>query len=445
MADTIDADVVVVGAGLAGLAAARDLTAAGCRVAIVEARDRVGGRTHSIEVGGLKVDLGAQWLAPNMHRMHALAETFGIEKARTHVTGNKVFVFAGKRRVSRELPPISMLAILDLLWFRARSDRLTKHVPAVEPWTGKYARELDRRTLGDWVARGTFTRGARDYWSSLGEEGLCASMSEVSLLEIVWQVKTMGGSLKVLDTTEEFFLVGGSSQVAERLAEPLRANIHLGRPVRCIEHGSDFARVVTDHGIFAGRRAIVAMPPTLAGRLDYEPGLPALRDQLTQRLGQGSVIKVIAVYDEPFWRREGLSGSAYSDKGPVKGALDCSPESGPGVIVGLLCGVDARRWSPRPAEERRAAILEQFASYYGERASRPLEFVEKDWSVDIWSRGGYGMHFPPGVLTQFGPAAWAPVGTIHWAGTEIATEWRLYMEGALQSGEAAAAAVLRSL
>lgn len=446
MADTVDTDVVVVGAGLSGLAAARDLTAEGCKVAILEARDRIGGRVLSLDTpAGLTVDLGAQWLAPNMRRMHGLVKSLGLTTVKTHVTGKKVFVFGGKRKLSNKLPPIPPHAILDLLWFRARSDRLTRGVPASQPWLAKRANELDRTTLGQWVASGCFTRGGRAYWSAIGEEGLCASMSEVSLLEILWQLQTMGGPLATLETTEEVFVAGGNQQIAMALAAPLADSIHCDQIARRIEYGNGSVRVVTDTRVFRGKRVIVAMPPTLAARIDYDPQLPALRDQLTQRLGQGSVIKTITIYAEPFWRAEGLCGSAYSDTGPVKGVLDCSPVEGPGVLIGLICGADARRWSPRPAGERRAAVLDQLAGYYGDKARNPEHFVEKDWSVDPWSRGGYGMHFPPGVLTQFGPAAWDPVGPIHWAGTEIATEWRLYMEGALQSGEQAAAQVLAAL
>lgn len=450
MPDAVSVDVVVVGAGLAGLAAARDLTAAGCTVAILEARERVGGRVHSVDTPtGVTVDLGAQWIGPNMRRMHELVRVHQIPTVKTHVDGKKVFMIDGKRKVSNGLPPLPPHAIVDLLQFRSRSDRLTRGVPAERPWTAKLAEQLDRITLGQWVADGCYTHGARAYWRAIGEEGLCASMSEVSLLGIVWQLKTMGGPLSTLETTEELFLAGGSSQIVRAIATPLTERIHCGQAVRRIEHQQGSVRVLTQRGEFHGRRAIVAMPPTLAARIEYEPQLPALRDQMTQRLGQGSVIKIIAIYDEPFWRADGLCGSAYSDVGPIKGVLDCSPDPSSGlnvgVLVGLICAGDARRLSPRPASERRAAALDQLATYFGDKARRPEHFVEKDWSIDPWSRGGYGMHFPPGVLTQFGPAAWDPVGTIHWAGTEIATEWRLYMEGALQSGERAAARVLAAL
>lgn len=446
MVDVVTADVVVIGAGLAGLATARDLTAAGRSVAVLEARDRVGGRVYSVDTPpGVTVDLGAQWIAPGQKRMHALVHEHAIPTVATHVTGKKVYIFDGKRKLTKSLPPISILAIADLLQFRARSDRLTETIPAVHPWLAARAAELDRTTLGEYVANVCYTRGARAYWGSIGEEGLCASLSEVSLLEVLWSLKTLGGPLAVLDTTEELFLAGGSQQIAGALAEPLTASIHCNQIARRIEYGDGSVRVRTDTTEFRGERVVVAMPPTLAARIEYDPQLPALREQLTQRLGQGSMIKTIVIYPEPFWRTEGLCGSAYGDAGPVKGVLDCSPASGPGVLVALISGTDARKWSPRPAHERRAAVIEQLVGYYGERARTPEHYVEKDWSIDPWARGGYGMHFPPGVLTEFGPAAWDPIGPIHWAGSEIATEWRLYMEGALQSGEHAAAEVLAAL
>jgi monoamine oxidase len=194
---------------------------------------------------------------------------------------------------------------------------------------------------------------------------------------------------------------------------------------------------------YEGIRAVVALPPTLAGRLEYRPALPPWRDQLTQRVPAGSVIKVHLVYDEPFWRHEGLSGQAAGDTGPVKVVFDNSPPSGrPGILVGFMEGDDARAWSRATPKERAAAAAASMAGYFGPRAGRPSECIERDWSAEEFSRGCYGAHFGPGTWTSLGPALREPVGPLHWAGAEYATVWNGYMEGAVRSGEDAARAVL---
>jgi monoamine oxidase len=207
---------------------------------------------------------------------------------------------------------------------------------------------------------------------------------------------------------------------------------------------SDGVRVVLRDGTdVTGSHVIVTLPPTLAGRLDYEPALPSWRDQLTQRLPAGSVIKVYAAYDEPFWRADGLNGQAASDRGPVKVTFDNSPPSGtPGVLMGFLEGNEAREWARRSPEERRDAVLGCFARYFGPRALAPTEYVERDWMAEELTRGCYGAHFTPGVWTAYGHALREPVGRIHWAGAECSPVWNGYMEGAVRSGEATAAAVL---
>jgi monoamine oxidase len=187
----------------------------------------------------------------------------------------------------------------------------------------------------------------------------------------------------------------------------------------------------------------VSLPPTLAGRLVYSPALPSWRDQLTQRLPAGSVIKLYLVYDEPFWRADGLTGQAASDEGPVKVMFDNSPPSGtPGVLMGFMEGMDGRVWARRSADERRAAAVECAVRYFGERARSPREYLERDWMAEEHSRGCYGAHFTPGVWTAYGPALRAPVGRIHWAGAECSSVWNGYMEGAVRSGEQAADDIL---
>jgi monoamine oxidase len=192
-------------------------------------------------------------------------------------------------------------------------------------------------------------------------------------------------------------------------------------------------------------RVIVAVPPTLAGRITYDPPLPAVRDQLTQRVPAGSVIKCHAVYDTPFWREAGLTGQATGDRGPVKVVFDNSPPAGsPGVLLAFLEGKAARRLNRVGPAERRDAVLGSLVDFFGPHAAKPVEYVELDWSEEEWTRGCYGAHFPPGVWTQYGPALRAPVGRIHWAGAETATVWSGYMDGAVQSGERAAAEVLHT-
>jgi monoamine oxidase len=242
-------------------------------------------------------------------------------------------------------------------------------------------------------------------------------------------------------------VVGGSVRVAETMAARLGERVRLGSPVRTVTQREQGVTVTTRAGErLEGSHAILTLPPTLAGRLEYDPPLPSWRDQLTQRLPAGSVMKMYAVYDEPFWRVDGLNGQAASDTGPVKVTFDNSPPSGtPGVLMGFVEAGDARRLARRTPDERRDAVLACFERYFGPRAAYPREFVEKDWMAEEFSRGCYGAHFTPGVWTQYGPALREPVGRVHWAGAECSPVWNGYMEGAVRSGEDAAGAVLHRL
>jgi monoamine oxidase len=195
-----------------------------------------------------------------------------------------------------------------------------------------------------------------------------------------------------------------------------------------------------------GRRAVVAVPPALAGRISYDPPLPADRDQLTQAAPMGSVIKCLAIYDEPFWRYAGYNGQATADGPAVQVTFDTGPPAGPpGILLGFVTGAEARRLARADPARRRAEVLASFARYFGPAAARPADYIEHDWTADPWTRGCYGAHFPPGTWTQFGPALRRPAGLLHWAGTETATHWSGYMDGAVQSGKRAATEVLEAL
>lgn len=469
MTEQLEADVAIVGAGLAGLVAARRLLAAGVRPLVVEARDRVGGRLLNEEIGEGKVlEVGGQWIGPTQDRLAALAAELGVGTFPTYDEGRHLIEFGGKRTsyagaltdarpgLVRDLSrAISPLALADLEQARMRLDRMARQVPLEEPWTAEKARRWDGQTFESWVRRNTRTAAARSLLELATEAVWAAEPADVSLLHILFYTHSGGGFNRLVGTgggAQQDRFHGGSQRLALLMAEQLGPErLRLGAPVRRIAHGGD--GVVLHAGGEAGagllvraKRAIVAVPPTLAGRLAYDPPLPALRDQLTQRMPQGTVIKTMAIYPEPFWREEGLSGQATSDLGPARVVFDNSPPDGsPGVLLGFLEGRLAREWGARPADERLQAVLAGHARLFGERAARPERFVERVWADEEWTRGCYGCLMTTGGWTEYGRALRAPIGRLHWAGAETATVWSGYMDGAVSSGERACEEVLKEL
>jgi monoamine oxidase len=267
--------------------------------------------------------------------------------------------------------------------------------------------------------------------------------AEVSLLHVLFYAAAAGGWDDLLDTeggAQQDRLAGGTQQLSIRIAEELGDRVRLSAPVRAVRIDGD--------GVVAGevraRRVIVAVPPALAARIEYDPPLPGVRDQLTQRMPMGSVIKCMAVYEEPFWREDGLSGQAVSLPGPAQVVFDNTPPSGSPGLIGFLEARDARKLAGLPAGERREAVLRGFQRLFGRRAAHPLLYVEKDWSSEVYSRGCYAGVLGPGAWTGYGRALREPVGRIHWAGTETATRWMGYLDGAIESGKRAAAEVMRA-
>jgi monoamine oxidase len=445
------ADVIVIGAGLAGLAAASDLAHAGHSVVVLEARDRVGGRTLNHPVGhGEVVEVGGQWVGPGQDRIMARAKAHGIKTFKTYTKGNQVFDYLGTQtHFTGLIPPLPGADAADFTNLLAALIKLTPSVPLDKPWTAPDALALDGQTFETWKLANSSTPGARFLFDLATESVFAAEPRDLSLLHALFYYHSGNGAINLTSTAggaQDSRFVGGSQLVSIRMAQQLGARVVLNAPARRIEHAGDGATVTTDAGAWRGRAVIVAMAPTMAGRIDYDPPLPGPRDQLTQRVPQGSAIKYEAVYPKPFWRAAGLSGYANSDRSPIRLTYDNSPPSGtPGVLLGFATGHDARRLTAMGAGARRRAVLASFTRLFGPKAAHPTTLIEHNWSEEPWTRGCYEGYLPPGVWTDYGAALRDPIGRIHFAGTETSEVFMGYMDGAVRSGERAASAVRSAL
>lgn len=445
-------DVIVVGAGYSGLAAALELRDSGLRVAVLEARDRVGGRVLSEQVEfsngrSVFVDHGGQWIGPTQLRLAALAERFEIETFPTHDSGRNLEWRDGARHeYEGPIPSSDPEALGDAIAAILELNLMSLDVPLDAPWEAELAHEWDRITLQSWIDAEIDSEGGRRSLGLAVEAIFSAQAADLSLLHFLFYVHAAGGITPLIAVTggaQEARFVTGAMSTAQAIAAELGDAIHLETAVRTIRQTVDGVEVETDRGSFVASRVIVATSPAISSRISYSPPLPGLRDQLTQRMPLGTVIKVHAIYDEPFWRGEGFSGQATADSGGVRVIFDNSPADGScGVLLGFLEGDEGRVWGERTPEEREAEVIATFVRLFGDKAASPLRYTEKVWADDEWARGGYAGLMVPGAWTSYGRALRAPVGRIHWAGTETATEWSGYIDGAVQSGQRAAAEIL---
>jgi monoamine oxidase len=439
-----DVDVVVIGAGLSGLVAARELARGGASVAVLEARDRVGGRLVRAKLDGAWVDLGGQWIGPGQRRMIALAEELGAATFPTYAAGRKVLDLRGRvSTYAGTIPSMSPIKLALMQLAISRVDRARKRVDPARPWEAPDAAALDAITLAGWQRLNVPSRDVRDLFDAAVGVVFGADSSELSLLYFLFYANAGEGLMHLVEIeggAQQDRFVEGAHGVTLRLAAALGDRVHLSRPVRRVEQDAGGVTVHADGLTLRARAAVIAVPPALAGRIDYEPALPAARDALTQRFAMGAIIKCVAAYERPFWRDRGLSGEAVSTGGPVAVTFDNSPPDGSrGALVAFVVGGAARAWSARPAHERRREVLSVLSRLFGKEAGDPVDYAELDWSAERWTRGCPVGTLPPGALTQLGASLREPVGRVCFAGTETATEYTGYMEGAVQAGERAAA------
>ena len=448
-----EADVIIVGAGLSGMIAARRVLDAGLKPLVLEADDRVGGRILTEEVlPGVPVELGAQWLGDTHERMFRLAAELGVETFAQYDKGETSYELAGSG-VLRENEFQARFASesKELERVLRRLDVLATEVPVEAPWQAPRAIEWDAITAGAWYDAQGLSQVARTLLEICTVGILAVPTAEVSFLHLLFTIQTCGVTSELFAESEggaqTTRIIGGTNEIPRRLAALIADHIVLDVPVQLIEHTADSVTVHCRGGLVArGRRVIVAISPTLAGRIMYDPPLPGVRDQLTQRLPNGSAMKAFFIYDEPFWRNDGFNGQLISDIGPARMSNDtCIPGDEHGVILLFLEGDQARTYGRIPEAQRREALTQELVRHFGSAAANPEFYIDGEWSERQWTRGCYNANHGPHVWTTYGPALTAPIGVIHWASTDTATYWSAYMEGAVDAGERAAQAVIGEL
>lgn len=445
---TTKADVVVVGAGIAGLVAATELADAGADVVVLEARDRVGGRVLNAEIGGEPNELGGQWVAPYQRELHALLARLGLELFHSYREGDHVYLDAAGtlHRYRDDEPPLGESSTRAYEEGVAKLDALVAELDPEAPWAHARAAELDAISFEQWLAAEVRDALARDLLRAFMAGGYMTKPADT--FSLLGALATLAGAGSVANLFDPDLclhsrVVGGTQLIPLRLAGQLGERVKLSAPVHSLTWSAGGVAARAPAIEVTAESAIVAVPPNVAGLIRYEPVLPAWRMRLHQAMTQGDVIKVLAVYEEPFWRAEGLAGEGFAPYQLVREAYDNTPPAGrPGVLCTFLAGEKAHAAELLEPDERRRLVLDGLARMFGPRALEAVDVLELDWSQEEWTRGAYAATFGVGGLSRYGPDAARPVGRIHWACTDLAGIGHMHMEGAVRSGRAAAARAL---
>jgi monoamine oxidase len=455
------ADVVVVGAGLAGLTTARDLLAGGKSVLVLEARDRVGGKVHNAQLrnGGI-TEVGAEFVGPTQDKVLQMIKDLGLTTFHTYNEGKSILWRNNTRLVYTPdpqlggAPPVETESLVQIATTQAQLDAWAAELDVNAPWNHTQAADWDKQSFEQYLDVATPLSDAKFVLTTACKAIFSVEPREISLLYVLAYIAsagnetnkgTLGRLIAVTDGGQESRVEGGTGLIPEYLARVVGSkNIALKAAVSKITKTSSGYEIESCAGTIHAKQVVLAMPPPLLKRITFSPALPKARQNLIDLLKLPAIGKGIAVYSTPFWRKtEDLSAQAISDDGSVRTTFDSSPaDASFGAILGFILADEMRALDKVSPEQAQKAITADYIRYFGPQAANTTEFVLQRWDLEEWSRGGPVAIAPPNVLKANGPALRAAVGGLHFAGTETAEYWTGYMDGAIRSGERVAKEIL---
>lgn len=441
-------DCIIIGAGYAGLAAAKQLKAAGKNILVLEARERVGGRilTEYFEDGSY-ADLGGQWIGPGHDRMYALAKEYGVETFATHDSGKSTLLLNGKiKHYKGIIPPLPLFALLSLDAAIRKINRMAKKINTAEPWKSPDAAAQDTISLQDWMNRQMGNATANKMFAVAAEAIFATDCSDISLLHALQYIKSNRDFeylMNIRNGAQQHRFKGGAQIICNKIAEELKESMVYNCPVTAINQQADHVLVKGNTFEYQARHVIVAIPPAVAREIHFEQTLPEAQWQLMQQSFMGSVVKCYGIYEKPFWRAKGQNGLCAAPDEIVSVIFDNSPFDGSkGILMGFSLGNKAKQLMQLSETERKEQVIAAFTRMYGPEAVHPLRYIDKSFTEEPFTKGCYAGMFPVNSITQYPASLAAATGRIHWAGTETSREYNGYMEGAVRSGERAATEIL---